>query len=123
MNKHALRLPDYLNHMLAAMDRVAGYLIDHDEASFAQMSMLQDAVIRNIEIVGEAANNVLKAEPNMPRLHPEIPWAEIYAMRNRVAHGYFAVDLNVIWQTACRDLPELYPLLTRLLQSLDKTDP
>jgi uncharacterized protein with HEPN domain len=123
MNKHALRLPDYVKHMLAAIERVTSYLTDHDEISFLQTPMLQDAIIRNIEIVGEAANNVLKAEPNMPRLHPEIPWAEIYAMRNRVAHGYFAVDVNVVWQTACRDLPELHPMLETLLQSLKKTDP
>ncbi|MFM8900999.1 MAG: DUF86 domain-containing protein [Burkholderiales bacterium] len=123
MNKYALRLPDYLRHMLSAIERVADYLTDHDEVSFLQTPMLQDAVIRNIEIIGEAANNVGKAEPRMSQLHPEIPWEEIYAMRNRVAHGYFAVDMHVVWQTASRDLPQLHAELQALLRSLEQSKP
>jgi uncharacterized protein with HEPN domain len=72
----------------------------HDEKT-------QDAVIRNIEIIGEAAKNVERADPVFVADHPEIPWLVIYAMRNRLSHGYFEVDLDVIWQTIQTDLPRL----------------
>lgn len=79
--------------------------------------ILQDAVIRNIEILGEAANNLLQADPEFAAKHPEIPFAQIYGMRNRVSHGYFAVDVEMIWETVQADVPELR---RRILPALDE---
>jgi uncharacterized protein with HEPN domain len=77
------------------------------EATFLADELVQDAVIRNLEIVGEAVRNIHRDHPSFAAAHPEVPWEEMYLMRNRVAHGYFSVDLGVVWRTLQRDLPEL----------------
>ena len=83
------------------------YVEEIDEQSFSKDSMIQDAVIRNFEIIGEAARNVEKRYPQFAGEHPQVPWAVAYEMRNVLAHGYFKVDLRVVWQTIKRDLPQL----------------
>lgn len=67
----------------------------------------QDAVIRSIEIIGEAANKVRVADPEFAAQFPEIPWDAMYGMRNRIVHDYFEVDLRIVWQTIQQDLPVL----------------
>jgi uncharacterized protein with HEPN domain len=64
-------------------------------------------VIRNIEIIEGAARNIERHYPAFATDHPEVPWEDIYLMRNRVAHGYFSVDLEIVWRTIERDIPEL----------------
>ncbi len=67
----------------------------------------QDAVIRNLEIIGEACNNVTKNHPGFTAEHATVPWSFAYEMRNALAHGYFTVDLAIVWQTIQIDLPAL----------------
>ena len=69
--------------------------------------MAQDAVIRNLEIIGEASRNIEQRYPEFAGAHPELPLASAYEMRNVLAHGYFKVDLTVVWKTLEGDLPEL----------------
>lgn len=64
-------------------------------------------MIRNIEIMGEAARNIEQRHPDFAEQHPDIPWADMYFMRNRVSHGYFTVDLEIVWKTIQNDLPGL----------------
>lgn len=104
----ALRVPDYLGHILKAIERIDRYTAGMDEASFINSELVQDAVIRNIEIVGEAANNVQRADPAFAALHDDIPWQVMYTMRNRVSHGYDKVDLEIVWKTIQGDLPRLH---------------
>jgi uncharacterized protein with HEPN domain len=66
---------------------------------------VQDAVIRNLEIVGEASNSIERRYPEFVAAHPELPLAIAYQMRNAVAHGYFKVDFEIVWRTIRRDLP------------------
>ncbi len=66
---------------------------------------MQDAVIRNLEIVGEASNSIERRYPEFVAAHPELPLAIAYQMRNAVAHGYFKVDFEIVWRTIRRDLP------------------
>ena len=80
--------------------------------------MVQDAVIRNVEIIGEAARNIARHYPEFAQEHAEIPWEDVYLMRNRVSHGYFSVDLAVVWMTVQRDIPELRQLLIPLVQKV-----
>ena len=87
------------------------------EVAFLENDLVQDAVIRNIEIIGEAARNIERNDPAFTAQHAEIPWAVIYAMRNRVAHGYFKVDLEIAWKTIHQDLPELAREVDRLLHA------
>jgi uncharacterized protein with HEPN domain len=86
MNK-ALRVPDYLVHMLQAMERIERYTFQLDEVQFSASEMIQDAVIRNFEVIGEAANNIQRVDPSFAAAHSEIPWQVMYTMRNRLTHG------------------------------------
>lgn len=107
MRSKGLRIPDYLAHILDAIQRIENYTADLSQHEFVADPLRQDAVIRNIEIIGEAANNISKASPQYASKHSHIPWRIIYAMRNQLTHGYFDVDLDTIWITIERDLPEL----------------
>ena len=107
MNK-ASRLPDYLGHILEAIERIEEYVSDMDEMAFLDSKLVQDAVCRNIEIIGEASNNILRVEPSFAAQQDHIPWQVMYAMRNRVSHGYDKVDFEMVWKTIHRELPSLY---------------
>jgi uncharacterized protein with HEPN domain len=100
--------------MLEAVDRIRAYTKDMDEAQFLQNPLVQDAVIRNIEVIGEAARNIVKHHPEFTDQHGDIPWEDIYLMRNRLSHGYFSVDLAVVWTTLQRDIPELALQISQL---------
>ncbi|WP_260295693.1 DUF86 domain-containing protein [Sedimenticola hydrogenitrophicus] len=119
MNK-ALRVPDYLGHILQAIERIVRYTEDLDEAGFLNSEMVQDAVIRNIEIIGEASNNIQRVFPEFASLHEGIPWRVMYTMRNRVSHGYDKVDLEIVWKTIRADLPRLYQQVREVVQGLPR---
>jgi uncharacterized protein with HEPN domain len=68
--------------------------------------------------LGEAANNIQKCDSEFTDKHPEIPWLAIYAMRNRVSHAYFQVDLEIVWKTIQNDLPEMRQQVRALAQAL-----
>ena len=118
MSKIGLRVRDYLEHIQQAIERIHRYTEDMDEVAFLEYEMAQDAVIRNIEIVGEASNNITKCDPDFAARHDEIPWAVIYAMRNRVSHAYHKVDLEIVWNMLQNDLPLLHQQIINLLQEL-----
>ncbi|WP_233236838.1 DUF86 domain-containing protein [Bordetella sp. LUAb4] len=114
MKVEAHRLDDFVRHMLEAISRIERYTQRLDRADFLQDELVQDAVIRNIEIIGEAARNIQKHYPSFVLEHSRIPFASAYQMRNAVAHGYFAVDYELVWNTIQRDLPALRDLLLPL---------
>lgn len=87
-----------------------------DEAAFLQNELVQDAVIRNLEIMGEAANKILKNDPSFAEQHKDVQWAVIYAMRNRVSHAYHQVDMELIWQTVQQSLEPLRKKIEGLLR-------
>jgi uncharacterized protein with HEPN domain len=103
----ALRVVDYLEHILKAIERIGRYTAGMDDIAFLGSELVQDAVIRNIEIIGEASNNIQRVSPEFAAQHEDIPWLVLYTMRNRVAHGYDKVDLEVVWKTIGRNLPGL----------------
>lgn len=107
MSHDGQRLADYLAHILQAIERIWRYTEDMDELSFIQNELVQDAVIRNFEIIGEASHNIEKRYAKFAAEHPELPLAFAYQMRNAVAHGYFKVDLEIVWKTIYNDLPNL----------------
>lgn len=77
-------------------------------------------MVRNIEILGEAVQNVRKHAPDIADAHPEVPWQDIYGMRNRLAHGYFDVNLHAVWQVVVRELSVLEPLLQSVADELSR---
>jgi uncharacterized protein with HEPN domain len=113
-----LRIPDYLAHIVEAIERIDRYLADTDEVAFLNDPKTQDAVVRNFEIIGEAAHNIERHHAEFAAAHPEIPWTVVYAMRNRVAHGYFKADLEMVWKTIHADLPELHAQIKQLLEEI-----
>ena len=107
MTRDQQRLGDYLAHILEAIERIGRYTAGMDEASFLADPLVQDAVVRNFEVIGEASNNIEKHHPEFAAAHPELPLSFAYQMRNAVAHGYFKVDFEIVWKTIHRDLPGL----------------
>ena len=105
------RDPAYLEHMLEAIARIKRYVGRKRRAGFLRDALLQDAVIRNIEIVGEAASRL---SPEFAARHAEIPWRDIVGMRHRLIHGYLKVNLDTVWEVVKRDLPALAPGLRAL---------
>ncbi len=103
----ALRVGDYLEHIERAVARIRRYLAGLDRDAFLASEEKQDAVIRNIEIIGVAAQSIRRRFPEFAARHADIPWGGVYGMRNAIAHGYFSVDLGVVWKTICEDLPVL----------------
>ncbi|MEZ5646931.1 MAG: DUF86 domain-containing protein [Burkholderiaceae bacterium] len=103
----ALRTADYLQHIAQAIHNIQSYTEGMDASAFKADRRTQDAVIRNLEIIGEACNNVVKHDPALSAAHPEVPWGFAYEMRNALAHGYFTVDLDIVWATITSDLPRL----------------
>ena len=119
MRKESPRLGDYLEHMSRAIERITPYIEEMDEVAFLQDELVQDAVIRNFQIIGEASHNIQSHYPDFAVEHPELPLAFAYQMRNAVAHGYFKVDYEIVWKTIQSDLPVLYMDVQRLASEME----
>jgi uncharacterized protein with HEPN domain len=105
--KKELRIPDYLRHILQAITQIETYAAGVDRAAFFASPLLQDAIIRNVEIIGEAANNILQLDSEFDRRHPDMALKAAYGMRNSLSHGYFQVDPVLVWGTVQTDIPVL----------------
>ena len=90
-----------------AIQRIERYVGSIDEADFLASEIVQDAVIRNLEVIGEASRNIERAHPAFAGAHPELPLTLASDMRNALSHGYFKVDLQIVWKTIEHDLPRL----------------
>jgi len=106
MNSDPQRVDDLLEHIVRAIDRINNYT-KSDEAEFLANEMAQDAVIRNLEIIGEASRGIEKRFPAFAKEHSELPLRNAYEMRNALSHGYFKTDLQIVWKTIKNDLPTL----------------
>jgi uncharacterized protein with HEPN domain len=111
-----LTVEDFLRHMLEASERIKRYTHELTKQKFLEDELIQDAVLRNISIFGEAVSNIRREYPEFVVLHSQIPWQLIYGMRNRVIHDYLYVDLESVWQTVKKDIPALEKELIKLLE-------
>ncbi len=106
----------YLRHVQDAIQKINIYLKDVSEEKFRLESLIQDGVIRQLEIIGEAVKQ-LSAESRA--MQPLIPWQDIARMRDKLIHDYFGVDIEKVWLTAKEDIPLLEEAVKELLQSLN----
>jgi uncharacterized protein with HEPN domain len=115
---HAERVEDYLEHIASAIERsirYVGNLANLEELE--QNEQAQDAIVRTIAVIGEAANRIQKVAPEFVIAHPELPWIQMRGIRNKVIHDYFDVAWDVVWNTVQDDLPTLLRQVRSLLGS------
>jgi len=108
------RLPDYLDHMIEAGKLACAYVEGIGKDEFLADKRTQQAVILNIVIIGEAATSLLREHESFSARHPQVPWRNMKGMRNRIAHGYFDINLDVVWETVQSALPELIEQLNAI---------
>jgi uncharacterized protein with HEPN domain len=108
---------DYLQDVLEATTKARQFVKDVDFKTFRANEEKVFAVIRALEIIGEAAKNIPKSTRGR---YTEIPWEDIIGMRNKVIHDYFGIDLEVIWKTLHEDLPPLQAAVAKILGDLKK---
>jgi uncharacterized protein with HEPN domain len=102
----------YLLDMLLAARKVMKYVQGVDFERFDQDEIVQDAVMRRIQIIGEAAR---KISPEFKEAHPEISWSEIIGMRHKLIHEYFRIISEKVWETVANDIPTLIVLIEPLV--------
>ena len=103
----------YLQHILEAIEKIEDYVKEFSYESFLEDNKTVDAVVRELEIIGEASNNLSDGFKNN---HPEIPFRDIIDMRNILAHEYFGVNKKIVWDTCQVDLKNLKKIIIEALQ-------
>jgi len=121
MNRN--RLPDYVDHIQQAAADVCSFVQGLAKDDFLADKRTQQAVIMSLMIIGEAATKAMEGYAAFTQAHPEVPWRNMRGMRNRMAHGYFDIDLHVVWETTQEWVPELLKQLPALRKDADNEDP
>lgn len=101
------RLPDYLEHIQQAASDACGFVEGLSKDDFIEDKRTQQAVIMSLIIVGEASTKIMDGFPDFVLEHQTVPWRSMRGMRNRIAHGYFDINLDVVWETVQKALPDL----------------
>jgi uncharacterized protein with HEPN domain len=113
---HPERVEDYLEHIADAIERAMRYVGNLSNLqALEQNQQAQDAIVRTIAVVGEAANRICKAAPDFVTDHPELPWSQMRGIRNKVVHDYFDVAWDIVWNTVKDDFPPLLKQIKTLL--------
>ena len=104
-----------LRHILEAVAKIETYLQGYTRQTFQTDEKTQDAVVRQMEIIGEAATNLTR---DLRSANPQVAWQFATAMRNRLIHGYFDVDAEIVWDTIQNDLPILKKQIKEIAENL-----
>ncbi|WP_424258120.1 DUF86 domain-containing protein [Castellaniella sp.] len=117
------RLSDYLDHIHQAATEAREFVAGLGKEDFLADRRTQQAVILSLIIIGEAAAKVMDAHAEFVRTHDQVPWRSMRNMRNRMAHGYFDINLDVVWTTVQEWLPELLGQLPAVMRdAADRPD-
>jgi uncharacterized protein with HEPN domain len=109
-----LRQNDYLDHMLEATGLIRSYVAGFSKEDFLADKRTQQAVILNIVVIGEAATKLADEYPEFVARYPEVQWKSMRGMRNRMAHGYFDINLDIVWDTVQQSIPSLEQQIQRI---------
>ncbi len=101
-----------LSDIKEAIQRIGAYIKGMSFQEFLQDTKTQDAVVRNLEIVGEAAKNI---SGNLKKSCGQIPWKELSGVRDRLIHHYFGVNYDIVWTIITKELPEIAPDIEKAL--------
>lgn len=107
----------FLDDMCEALVKIEHYTSGLTEQTFTQSDIVLDAVIRNFEILGEAANHIPDA---IRAAHPEIPWPQVIGLRNLLIHEYFGADPTILWKIIVTDLPGLKDKIALLIRQIEE---
>jgi uncharacterized protein with HEPN domain len=110
------RIPDYIEHIIAAIGQIEKYCLGLDRKSFTENDMARDAIIRQFEIIGEAASRIISSDPEFSKKYPALELEAAYRMRNALAHGYETVNLRTVWDTIEQNLPSLKAEALRVMK-------
>lgn len=102
----------YIEHIVNCIERIQSYISDADQIAFSNDFMLQDAVVRQLEIIGEATKRISQ---HFRKKYPDIPWSDMAGMRDVLIHDYIEVDFDIVWKTVTESIPNLKALLIKLL--------
>ena len=117
-------MEDYLEHIAGAIERAIRYAGSlKDLATLEQDEKTQDAIVRALTVIGEAAVKIQKEAPQFVSTHPELPWSPIRGIRNTVVHDYFDIAWDVVWDTVQQDLPPLLEQVQSLMTSVGDAPP
>lgn len=114
------RLPDYLDHIQQAAADACSFVEGMAKADFLADKRTQQAIIMSLIIIGEAAAKVMDGYADFTEAHVNVPWRSMRNMRNRMAHGYFDINLDVVWDTVQEWLPELLKQLPAIRQNANE---
>jgi uncharacterized protein with HEPN domain len=103
----------FLEDIVGSIQKIHKYIQEVSFEDFQDDSLTVDAVLRNLEIIGEASRNI---PPEIRSGYPNIPWGRMMGLRNIVSHEYFGIDLSIIWQIITVNLPETKPLIEEMIQ-------
>lgn len=101
----------YIDHILLSIKNILVYTKDISKEEFAKNTIIQDAVIRNFEIIGEATK---KISLDFKQVNYDVPWKEMAGMRDKLIHDYIGIDIQVIWDTIQQDLPNLQKIIKEI---------
>ena len=105
---------DYLEDILDSMEKTQKFIENMSYNQFSQDDKSIFAVIRALEIIGEATKNI---PDNVRRINPDIPWRDMAGMRDVLIHDYFGVDINTVWLTVTKKIPEIKPRVQKMLEN------
>jgi uncharacterized protein with HEPN domain len=109
----------YLQHIREAAEHIGKFTQAMAKDQFSKDVLVQSGVIRQLEVIGEAVKNLSGA---LKRKYQEIPWSDIAGLRDKLIHGYFGVDLELVWKISTKDIPELKDQISKILAEINKSD-